>query len=250
LGVFMSENFRKGKIKIEKGRKPYIRKICKISRIGVWLVDGEYVRKNICEDFVNYAHHYNLGFIPRNEFWIAEGTEEGEIRYYIDHMLAEHRLISLGKSREEASEKASLAEKRERAKSAIVKRLGDIREHKKELIDRIHKKLLKTYSRKVKVWVVDGKLVRSTLYLDFGGGGHDEVFSFIPDNEVWIDDDIPREERKFIILHELHERNLMSRGADYPEGHRSATEIEDFFRHHPRKTVKAIKVEMKKQKTG
>jgi len=210
-------------------------------------VDGEYVRKNICEDFVNYAHHYNLSFIPKNEFWIADGTEEGEIRYYIDHMLVEHRLVSEGKSREEAASRACMVEKGERSKSEMMKKLGDIKENRKELIDKIHKKILKTYSGKVRVWVVDGKLVRSTLYLDFGGGGHDKVFNFVPDNEVWIDDDISREERKFIILHELHERNLMAKGADYPEGHKSATEIEDFYRHHPKGTMKAIMKEMRKQ---
>jgi hypothetical protein len=36
----------------------------------VWLVDGEFIRKNISEDFVNYDQHYHLNVIPEDEFWI------------------------------------------------------------------------------------------------------------------------------------------------------------------------------------
>jgi hypothetical protein len=73
------------------------------------------------------------------------------------------------------------------------------------------------------------------------------VYHFIPEDEIWIDDDISQRERKFIILHEMHERNLMEKGMDYPSAHRSATEIEDFCRHHTDKLDEAIKGEIIKQ---
>ena len=247
LAAFVSKAFRKGAIKLGKNRKPYIRKIRELSKIEVWLVDGEYIRKNICEDFVNYAHYYNFKFIPKNEFWIAGGTKEDEIIYYVDHMLVEHRLMSKGVSLKEASAKASLAEKRERGKSEIMKKLGSVREHKKEIIGMVHKKLLKKYSGRVRVWIVDGELVRDVFYTFFGGGGHDKVFHFIPENEIWIDQDIHPRERKFILIHELHERSLMAKGKDYQHSHRKATEIEDFYRHHSSMVWKAIKEEIRKQ---
>ncbi|MBN2042768.1 MAG: hypothetical protein JW754_03100 [Candidatus Aenigmarchaeota archaeon] len=249
MWCFLNKKFRKGIIRIEKGGKPYIRKICSISRINVWLVDGEHIRSNICEDFVNYAHHYQLTFIPKNEFWIAEGTDEDEMRYYIDRMLTEYRLITGGMKYKEASYNAAIFEKRERAKSEIMKKLTVSGKDRKDLIKMVHKKKLKIYSNGVSVWLVDGELVRSLFYLDYGGGGHDRVYHFIPRNEIWIDDDIPINERKFIILHELHERNLMSRGMNYAAGHKSATEKEDHYRHYPKGIQKAIRKEMDRQKT-
>jgi hypothetical protein len=247
-GEFLSEAFIKRGMKLQKGRKPYIRIIRRISSITVWLIDGEYVRKNICEDFVNYAHHYNLTFIPKDEFWIAAGTSEEETGFYIDRLLTEYRLMKAGVNYFEAMKKAKLAEKRERSKSEMIKRLKEGRQGSKELVRKVHRKLLKKYSCRVRVWLVNGELVRDLFFIDFGGGGHDRVYHFIPDNEVWIDDDIRPKERQFIILHELHERNLMANGMDYPHGHRKATGIEDFYRHHPKKIMRAIRNELEKQK--
>ena len=247
LAAFLSEKFRKGKIRLVKDKKPYLRKIRTVSEIEVWLVDGEYVRKNICEDFVNFDHHYHLPLIPKNEFWIASGASPEEIRYYIDHMLAEYRLIKAGVGRDEASRKADIIERRERGKSEIMKKLRHTREHRKELIDRVHRKLLRSYGRKLKIWVVNGELVRDIFYLNFAGGGHDKVYHFIPEGEVWLDDDISAKERRFILLHELRERALMAKGKDYPHSHWKATEVEDFFRHHPKGIDKRIKEEIAKQ---
>lgn len=51
-------------------------------------------------------------------------------------------------------------------------------------------------------------------------------------------------DRKFILLHELHERALMTKGKDYPHGHAKATAVEDYYRHHPKGIDKAIKKEL------
>lgn len=56
------------KFRLKKGKKPYIKKICNLGRYNVWIVDSEFVRKNICEDFVNLGQHYTFNFIPKNEF--------------------------------------------------------------------------------------------------------------------------------------------------------------------------------------
>ena len=47
------------------------------------------------------------------------------------------------------------------------------------------------------VWIVNGRLVRSVFDIDFTAGGHDYVYEFVPENEVWIDDSI--EEPKEVI---------------------------------------------------
>jgi hypothetical protein len=218
----------------------------------VWIVDGEYVRDELDEEFTNYGQHYQFNCIPKNEFWIDKETVPGEEKFYIDVMLLMYHLMEKGMSREKAAKLADNLEKKERAKSELMKREFERKKHKEEILKDIHKKLLRKYSGKIKVWVVNGELIRDLFFLDFTEGGHDKVYNFIPENEVWIDDDVTSKERKFVLLHELHERNLMSKGWCYDiqdsrpksirfdkihnihqSAHHSASEIEYYCRKHP-----------------
>jgi hypothetical protein len=80
------------------------------------------------------------------------------------------------------------------------------------MAEAVKKKFLKSYSKNgVEVWIVNGELVRFFFFIDFTEGGHGFVYPFVPKNEVWLDDDLNPRERKFVLLHELHERNLMSK---------------------------------------
>ena len=81
--------------------------------------------------------------------------------------------------------------------------------------------------------MVDGRLVRSVFDIDFTEGGHEYVYEFIPENELWIDNDVKQYERGYVILHELHERNKMMKGMTYNKAHQESSKIEYFCRHHP-----------------
>lgn len=59
------------------------------------------------------------------------------------------------------------------------------------------------------VWLVDGKATRDNFNIDFIGGGHHWRYPWIPGNEIWIEEDVPENERLHFLIHELHERNLM-----------------------------------------
>ena len=48
-----------------------------------------------------------------------------------------------------------------------------------------------------------------------------------------IDDDLTAKERDYVILHELHERYLMSTGFDYAKAHASSSAIEYRCRRDP-----------------
>jgi len=242
----LNPDLKKNGLKFNKNKKPYIKKICDISGFSAWLVDGEYIRTNICEDFVNYDQHYHLNFIPEKEFWIEKETIPGEEDYYIDHLLIENRMMASGASYKKSYEIASVIQKRERNKSKIMRGLRNKINHKKELLDKIHKKLLQCCGN-VKVWIVNGEIVRDLFDTNFSCGGHDLVYHFVPKNEVWLDDDLSEKERKFIFLHELHERGLMKKGKTYRDAHRSATEVEDSCRHNPKTTDKKIMEEIEKQ---
>lgn len=236
----------KRKIKFCKGRV-YFKKIESFQKFDVWLVNGEFIRKNICEDFVNFGQHYFFKFIPKNEFWIDKKTKDKEINFYIDHLLTENKLMSLGIEYKKALEKAEIVEKKERNRDSTAKRLNRIKGNKKELIRKIHKNLIGAYTKKVKVWVVKGELVRDFFDINFAGGTHDKVDFFVPKNEVWVSDDISVKERKFILLHEIHEKGLMAKGKDYLSAHKSATKLEDYYRHNPKGVMKALKKEIDNQ---
>ncbi len=57
-------------------------------------------------------------------------------------------------------------------------------------------------------------------------GGHEFVFKYIPSKQVWISDQVPKEERKKIIVHELTERSLMEKGMPYNLAHIEALKTE------------------------
>ncbi|MBN2052479.1 hypothetical protein JW756_03170 [Candidatus Woesearchaeota archaeon] len=192
---------------------PYLQEFKKISGFTVWIVDGTYIRDNIDIEFTNFGQHLRFDFIPDNEFWIDKEYAPGEEHFFITHMLAEHRLMTGGKSYDDALDEADREELDERMKS---KKMMEIKNQgfENDIIQLVHKELLAEYGD-VNVWIVDGELVRSALYICFTEGGHDKVYAFVPENEIWIDDDLSPEERKFVLLHELYERNLMLKNWSY-----------------------------------
>lgn len=244
-------------------QKPYIEKIDTRGDIDIWLVDGKYIRDNTDPEFTNFGHHYLFSFIPKNEFWIDREHNKGETNFFIDHILIEHRLMAEGKDESYAMEMGDRVERKERKNSQLATEVHKDATKKEDLIKKIHKELLKEYSKNVDVWVVSGELVRDFFYIDFTEGGHDRVYAFIPEREIWLDDDLSPGERKFILLHELHERNLMPDNRQvhiqggivkedanydkiYGSAHESASRLEYLCRHHPEKLEEKLKEEMEK----
>lgn len=232
-----------------KDKKIYLKNIGKAGDYEVWLVDGSYVRKVINENFVEYDYHFNHSFVPKNEFWIDEQTNHNEWRFFTDRMLAEQDLIKAGESNKEASKKGAFLENKER-KSELRKRhlANELVKNRSNLSVKIKKKILSQYDGEIKIWLVDGKSVRDFYLVDYAEGGHDKVYDFIPKGEIWIDEVLHPEEIKFIVLHELSERRLMSEGLKYLEAHKRATLVEDYYRDHKAETEKKIKEEISKQK--
>jgi hypothetical protein len=125
----------------------------------------------------------------------------------------------------------------DRAEMVERKKAGDVRKLTEDgnLPDpeKVHVRLWKKLEDAVSVWIVDGRLVRSVFDDDFTEGGHDYVYEFVPQNEVWIDNDLEEVERPYVLLHELHERNLMAKGWTYSKAHEDASKIEYHCRHNP-----------------
>ena len=55
---------------------------------------------------------------------------------------------------------------------------------------KVHACLWNELESVVRVWVVDGRLVRSVFDVDFTEGGHDRVYEYVSPREIWIDNDL------------------------------------------------------------
>jgi hypothetical protein len=210
----------------------YIEKADERGNLQVWIVDGTYIRSHIDEEFTNFGQHYRYQYIPLNELWIDREAEHDEREFFIDHLLVEHRLMAGGMPYDQALPRADREERKERRRAgdvSLMTRRGKVLPDGKNVHERLWKKL----ENGISVWIINGRLVRSAFDIDFTEGGHDYVYEFVPENEVWIDDAIMEIERGYVLLHELHERNCMAKGWPYNKAHAESSRLEYHCRHHP-----------------
>lgn len=89
-----------------------------------------------------------------------------------------------------------------------------------------HKKYIGNVNN-VDIFLVDGDEVKKEHFMDFVEGGHDIVYRFIPENQVWIDYNISNRPIYHIIYHELIERTLMLYNKmNYEQAHNIANKEE------------------------
>lgn len=220
-------------------RKPRLKKIGRRGKLTIWTVDGNFIRSQVDREFTNFGQHFRFPFIPQDELWIDVERKPDERRFFIDHLLTEWRLMKAGKPYGAATDAGQAKELSERKKAGDMARLSN--EQGQLESERVHLRLLGRVTDNVGVWLVNARLVRSGFYNDFTEGGHDLVYRFIPANEVWLDNDLVLKERELVLLHELYERRLMSRGAGYREAHRKASRLEWQNRHRSERPAEFLK---------
>ena len=221
-----------------KPRRPYIRRIYNRRGVEAWLVDGSYIRKNIDEEFSNFGHHGSFDCVPKNEIWLDQESDPDEHRFFLAHAALERRLMLAGKDYDAARRQANKMERKMRIAAGDLQKV--IKGKDLPQPERVHTHLLKKLNSGVTVWLVNGRLVRSVFDIEFTEGGHEQVYEYVPLNEVWIDDDIHDDERGFVIFHELFERRLMSNGMTYDKAHAEASKREGYLRHHPAELHEAL----------
>ena len=226
----------------EPVKLPYLQKDETRGDYQVWIVDGAYIRGHIDEEFTNFGQHYRYSYIPVKEFWIDKEAEHDERRFFIDHLLVEHDLMAKGATYADAITQADHVERKERRRAGDVRKIEN-QGNRLPDASKVHESLWKKLENGISVWIVNGRLVRSAFDIDFTAGGHDHVYEFIPTGEVWIDDAIEKEERGFVLLHELHERNRMSAGMPYSQAHNESSKLEFHCRHHPDELHDALAAE-------
>jgi hypothetical protein len=209
----------------------YLERVASTDPVAIWVVDGAYVRKNVNEEFSNFGHHFSIAQIPKNEIWLDREAHPDEQKFFIAHALTERGAMVDGKDYDTARHLACEAEYKLRARSGDLRRVAP--KGCLPQAERVHIRLRKKLLDGTAVWIVHGRLVRSVFDIEFTEGGHEYVYEFVPHGELWIDDDVTEQEIGYVILHELHERNLMAKGMTYDDAHADSSKIELQCRRHP-----------------
>lgn len=185
------------------------------------MVDEEDIRdeSETLEEFSNYAVHSDFpDEIQEQTIWISEEVPEDERWILIEEAISRIESEADGMDPDDAYAVGIKLSKKLR--SRISPESQDID------AEAFHVKLLKTLSDGCKVWLVDGEKIRDSVDVDFVEGGNSYAYGFVPDGEIWIDQEVPAKERPLIIAHEAKERSLMKAGASYEEAHKQASRFE------------------------
>jgi hypothetical protein len=206
--------------KMPARQPPYRRLLARTEGVEIWRVDGRRVRDELDVDFTNGAHGFVRRYVPKNEIWLdRDAPGSGEWVYWAVHQLVERAQMARGAPYLTALRRANRAERAERrAAGERPVRSAAVR--------------LRTLGEAAgrTVWLVDGRLVRTSMNLDFTLGGHHLRYRFIPRREIWIDDAVAAAERPAILHHEAIEIGHMLRGKRYDEAHALASRAEARFR--------------------
>jgi hypothetical protein len=211
----------------------------KVQGYDIWIVDGYKVRHKIYNSFLYGGNEQRYPFNPKGEIWIDNALSCEEYYMTLIHELNERHLMArFGWTYYKAHDSSLMLElKTRRAYEAICKAHEDslkkvsVRDHDgvKEIKDipdsiRLHNIYRLPIGKRngLNVWIVDGYLVRKTIYPDFGFSANDLSCRFIPANEIWIDGQISCEETEYSIRTEILERQGMEQGKSYSDAYEDA----------------------------
>ncbi|MEI7662896.1 MAG: hypothetical protein WCK34_11875 [Bacteroidota bacterium] len=203
---------------------------------NIWIVDGYKVRHKIYQEFLYGGNEQRYIFNPKGEIWIDNAVSCEEYALTLAHELNERHLMAKFGWTYDRSHGSSLAiEVVMRREFDKICRMHEASLHKvsptdhdniKEIRDlpdsiqlqQIYRVPVRTIGN-VSVWIVDGYMVRKTIFPDFGFSGNDRSYHFIPAGEIWIDGQISCEETEYSIAEELIEREQMLAGKTYSEAY-------------------------------
>jgi hypothetical protein len=180
------------------------------------------------EEFGNFATQDEFPeLIPKDEIWIPEKLAPREGIFFIANALTQRKCLADGAS-DKAYDNGIEVERHLREKlNGIEFRDGKPHKHVPDAIYLEHYLTLPDPEGPVRVWVVDGNLVRSYYKTDYTEGGHGYVYPWVPRLEIWIEDGVDRCELPFIVSHEYIERRLMrDAGIDYDTAHNICSKVE------------------------
>jgi hypothetical protein len=205
-------------------------------------VDGNIVRQKIYKEFLYGGNEQRYLFNPKGEIWIDNAISCEEFELTVAHELNErHLMAKFGWEYQTAHDSSLHLELIIRHKNEEVCRLHEASLKKVAVTDHDNIKEIKYIPDSIQlqniyripvgtrdgisVWVVDGYLVRKTIYPDFGFSGNDLAYHFIPRKEIWIDGQVSCEETEYSVSLEMTERRLMEEGKSYSDSYEAAVAI-------------------------
>ena len=99
-----------------------------------------------------------------------------------------------------------------------------------------------------KIFEVNGDYIRTKVDIDFVSGGNPARYAYIPDGEIWIDENLHPNDFAATVIHEFSECTIMKyKGKSYDHAHDKASAIELSFRKkHLKEEGKTVKIELEK----
>jgi hypothetical protein len=185
------------------------------------------------EEFGNFATREEFpDLIPEAEIWISEQQAEEEGIFFIANALRRMKGRAGGMEESMAYEAGLEVERFLREKiNGLEYRDGKPHARVPEKIYLHEYITLPDEQYPVKVWIVDGNLVRSYYKTDYTEGGHGVVYPWVPRREIWIEGAVDHREVPFIVAHEYTEHRLMrDEGLDYDRAHEIAAKMEFHLR--------------------
>lgn len=173
-------------------------------------VDGYKIRQTLDTDFPILDRHETdptyfdaKYFIPPDEIWV-----DHRFKKELDFLLSEEEKITYKKGK-------------------------SYQERRREIVQTLRKnhkvpefKLSREEKEGLKIFHVDGSIVRKHIDPEFIFGGHDLVYDYVPKNEVWLDELMDPLDLPHVLLHETTERKHMEKGMSYDAAHDIATAFE------------------------
>jgi hypothetical protein len=220
----------------------------------IWIVDGNYIRREIFNEFIYGGNDERYTFVPESEIWIDNSISADEYLTTLEHEIIERNLMRFnGYTYYDAHDSAlmlelgmrkgflSAANEHEKQIPMVspidydsTQEIEELPEHIK--ISGIYK-IPFTKRDGVDIWVVDGFKVRRDIYPDFGFSGNSFAYQFIPNNEIWIDASITCQEIEYSIQLELKEMSFMKSGLPYDDAYTKALMTTDSLRQAVNKLI-------------
>lgn len=184
----------------------------------VWIVDGAKVCLDLYPEFIMGGNDQRYRFNPLDDIWIDNRLGIEELHYTLEHELIERHLMQETQcTYVKAHDEGGLlveAKMRNGNERRVARR--------QRTLDPLVAGVYRMYFGQrggVKIWVVDGPLVRKTFFPDFCFATHDLRRDFVPEKEIWLDSAMAIEEAHFNIIQLTNERALMAAGKEYAEAY-------------------------------
>ncbi|MGD9679807.1 MAG: hypothetical protein AB7W16_01370 [Candidatus Obscuribacterales bacterium] len=188
---------------------------------GIWIVDGFKVVRDLYPPFVMGGNDQRYRFNPDDDIWIDNRIGVEELEYTIAHELIERRLmLENGMTYEKAHNQGLALEKKMR-----VRHRRSVKNHARKVDSMLLPFLRMPFGRArdgVRVFIVDGPLVRRELDGDFCFGANDLAADYVPAGEIWLDSAMSCEHAYYALLHQREERRRLASGMPWDDAYESA----------------------------